>query len=95
MEESIDQSPGLEQVCQRAQQAILRGPFLAGLILRRPTGPLYRHERPALIRQDQQEVETTGPVRMSQNGQGSACKRMPLANNSDLVGNVFERGSVW
>ena len=47
----------MEQVCQRAQQAvILMGPFLAGLILMRPAGPIYRNERPALIRQDQQEV---------------------------------------
>jgi hypothetical protein len=93
--ESRDQRPGLEQVCQQAQQTVvLRGPLLAGLILRRPTGSLYRHERPALIRQDQPEVETAGPVRMSQNGQGPAFKGMALANDSDLVGNVFERGSV-
>jgi hypothetical protein len=85
----------MEQVCQRAQQAvILMGPFLAGLILMRPAGPIYRNERPALIRQDQQEVETTGPVRVPQNWQGPAFKRMALANDSDLVGNVFEMGSV-
>ena len=47
----------MEQVCQRAQQVvILMGPFLAGLILMRPAGPIYRNERPALIRQDQQGV---------------------------------------
>ena len=67
---------------------------MAGLLLVRPVGPLYRHERPALIRQDHQEMETTGPVRVPQNGQSLAFKRMALANDSDLVGNVFERGSV-
>lgn len=95
MEESLDQGTGMEQVRQRAQQAVvLIGPFSAGLILMRPAGPIYRNERPALIRQDQQEIETTGPVRVPQNWQGPAFKRMASANDGNLFGKVFEMGSV-
>lgn len=71
-----------------------RGRVRGALIRVHPVRPLGGNERPALVRQDQQEVELTAPLGGVQDLKGLAFKWMPAADNGDLVGKVFEMGNV-
>jgi hypothetical protein len=80
--ESVDEDAELKQVGQGAQRRPL--PIGRGRDGRlSPVRPSRRNQRPALVRQDQQEVEFAVPVRGTQDLQRSTFKRMPTADDGD------------
>ena len=82
MLESVDEVAQLKQVGQGAQPRPL--PIGRGRDGRlSPVRPSRGNQRPALVRQDQQEVEFAVPMRVAQDLKSTAFKRMALADNGD------------
>ena len=80
--ESVDEDAELKQVGQGAQPRPF--PLGRGRDARlSPVRPSRGNQRPALVRQDQQEVKPAVPVRVAQDLKGTASKRMALADTGD------------
>ena len=63
VEESVNQTAGQEQVWHRAQQVwVFTGRCRNMRVGGRRIGPVGGNDRPALVRQDQKEVNPTGPA---------------------------------
>ena len=91
-EESIDDSPCVQQVFERAECG--RGRCREELCGRGQVGPVGRNQRFTAIGQDQNEKQPTFPMHRPENVERLAFERMASADNRDLFGEVLMIGSV-
>ena len=99
-QQSVDQGAGLKQLCKGTEAGALgRGCAVARSRCpdsgrRLQVGPLGGNERAALVRQDQQEVQTAVALRPAQKIQGLALERMVGSGDGDRWRKTLEVGSV-
>jgi hypothetical protein len=86
--ESVYDSATAEQVLHRSEVSVVR---LMWPVIRLEVGPFGRNHRPASVRKDQNQLEASLTMRVTENGERLTLKWMLWTVDCD----VLEMGSVW
>jgi hypothetical protein len=81
----------MKQVVRRANQLRAMGRDRVGLEVR----PLGGNQRLAAVRQNQNELQSVLPVRVSQDFQRLSLERVVRTRDGHALGEVLRVGSVW
>lgn len=91
----------MESIYKRAESEQVRSGTSGRIIGQRgkagglKIGPLGRHDGPAFVRQNQSEVQTAVAMRVTEDREGLAFKRMTRAGDRHPFREVPDVGSLW
>ena len=94
MEESIDDRACMQQIPHRTEMEVRVRWGRCTLQRRIEVGPFGRYERATSIGQNQQQMQFALKTPYPKDRQCLALKRMMWASDGDMLGQVFEVGSV-
>jgi len=96
--QSVNDLTQVKQIAESAQIVAITADIFrrqpVGLLWA-PIGPLSRNERPAAIRQDDENQEDVAPPDAANHGQRLTFEDVALAGDRHRIRNITAMGSLW